>query len=926
MAQAATSTAAWREVLALFDRWAATGETQREALLEYIQQEHPALYPRLLAMIDADRVAEAGDFLGEGVPPLTSVPGETPWAGMRLGAWELREAIGQGGMGQVWLATRSDGLYNGRAAVKLLHAAGMGTQAQARFAREGEFLARLAHPHIGQLLDAGFTAGGARYLVLEYVQGERIDHWCDARKLGIDARLRLFMQVCSAVAYAHTHLVVHRDLKPANILVSDDGHVKLLDFGVAKLLVDADEHSDLTELTRAGAAGLTPEYAAPEQVEGGAITTATDVYALGVVLFGLLSGARPYGGTSRGVAAMARAIVEEPPRSLATALRESPDAASSRGTSFGALAQRIGGDLETIVAKTLKKLPSERYTTVQELNDDLQRFLRSEPVSARPDTFGYRARKFAQRNRAQVWALAAVMLALMAGVAAASWQWRAATQEAARTRSVLNVMTDLFRGLNPDQSGKATVPVTELLRRTWAETQLKLKDEAPLRAAMARPIGLLLSTTGDPLTAAEALETSYSYQAAMGKAATPEFLEVAFTLADTKRRLGQAERARALFEEVIAIGQQGGDATAAWPIDALAYLGLMAKDDGRFDEATALLNQAAEQAKRRFGKEHRLYANATEDLADIALARGQWKLARELFADLVAARAQGTPLEKARARQRAADADVVLGRYDAAEPELRSVVTDFIALLGENDTNTIYARTWWAMALFHQGRVAESEEVIAQAHRHAGASGEPEVKHNVQIVMARHAVRRDDVARAEPLLRETLSFFEAAGDANRRDAERARTLLGECQLRRGHLDSAIDLLSQVAHAQEGIFGQATNLDQWPTRLLLALARDARDGVSAAMPDYEQAERIANAVLAPEQPDRYLVQSIVGFARWRKAPAPDTRRNAQEAFDHHAQMLSQRSDRHALSVLTNRMMAGPISLHLPRDMILPLLAY
>jgi serine/threonine-protein kinase len=220
-------------------------------------------------------------------------------------------------MGEVWAATRSDGLHAGRAAIKLLR--GVHMQApdaallSARFAREGELLARLAHPHIAQLLDAGLAADGTRYLVLEYVQGERIDHWCDARRLSVNARLRLLLQLCEAVAFAHANLVVHRDLKPANVLVTDTGQVKLLDFGVAKLLDDAPESG---ELTRLGAAGLTPEYAAPEQIDGAAVTVATDVYALGVLMFVLLSGQRPYGSPRSTAAQLARAIVEAEPRRL----------------------------------------------------------------------------------------------------------------------------------------------------------------------------------------------------------------------------------------------------------------------------------------------------------------------------------------------------------------------------------------------------------------------------------------------------------------------------------------------------------------------------------------------------------------------------------------------------------------------------------
>ena len=209
--------------------------------------------------------------------------------GQRLGPWKLERPIGSGGMGQVWLARRDDGLYEGDVAIKMLRVAVADSGANQRFAREGQFLARLTHPHIARLLDAGFTAAGQRYLVLEYVIGERLDRWCDERKLSIDARIDLFLQVCSAVSHAHANLVVHRDLKPSNILVQDDEQAKLLDFGVAKLL-DATQDDAATQLTALAGAALTPEYAAPEQLSGAPITIATDVYSLGVVLYGLLVG------------------------------------------------------------------------------------------------------------------------------------------------------------------------------------------------------------------------------------------------------------------------------------------------------------------------------------------------------------------------------------------------------------------------------------------------------------------------------------------------------------------------------------------------------------------------------------------------------------------------------------------------------------
>jgi serine/threonine-protein kinase len=926
------STLAWREVLRLFDRWAAADEgPAREAELRRLQAEQPSLYPRLVAMIEADRAAESQGFLGEGAAvhiPEAPGPGRS-WAGTRLGAWALHEPIGAGGMGQVWLATRSDGLYSGRAAVKLLHAGGLSPQAQARFAREGELLARLSHPHIAQLLDAGLMADGTRYLVLEYVQGQRIDHWCDAHKLGIAQRLRLFMQVCDAVAYAHAHLVVHRDLKPANILVTDDGHAKLLDFGVAKLLANDDNDSDaaeLTELTRAGAAGLTPEYAAPEQIEGQPVTTATDVYALGVVLFGLLSGARPYASTSRGVAALARAIVEEPPRSLVTAARESPDAAPSRNTSLTGLVHALRGDLETIVAKALKKSPAQRYATVQELRDDLGRHLDHQPVSAQPDSLGYRARKFVQRNRVQVLALTALMATLLGGIAATTWQWRVAAQESARTRSMVTLMSELFKGLNPDEAGKSAVPAVELLRRAWGDASKRLQGDEPLRAEAARTLGPLLAETGDPHTATEALGVAYANDVARGDTTDPRALQVAFELAAAHRRLGHTQQARQLFESVIANSAAAGPVSRAWGAHAQIHLGEMHADEGRLEPARIALEHATAQTEREFGRSHPAHVRAVESLADVLQQLGHWDRARQLFAFVVQARAQGKPFDSATTRFRAATIDVEMGRYRDADTALRDVVHTLVQLLGENDTHTIYARTWWAKALFHAGAVAESAQVVLPARAAALASGEPDVRHVVQVVQARIALRSGGLDTAEPLIRESLAYFDAAGERLKRDAARTRALLAEALLMRGRLLEAHAVLSQVVTRQRDIFSGRDHAEQWWPLLLLAITQDARSGVQAAIDNYRQAHRVALATLPEGHPDRRRAQVFLDAAQWRQSPGVQTRRTAEASMAAYAQDLAERYDRPPVSVLSSGTLGRAATAPLTLAEVLPLLAY
>jgi len=325
-------------------------------------------------------------------------------AGLELGAYRLERQLGQGGMGTGWLAQRADGRFEGQAAVKLLNLALVSATGQERFRREGSVLARLAHPGIARLLDAGVSPAGQPYLVLEYVDGQPIDLYARERKLPQAVLLRLFLQVLAAVGHAHANLIVHRDLKPSNIFVTTDGHVKLLDFGIAKL-IDDESVNDRSLLTAAGGRTFTPLYAAPEQVHGADLTTSTDVYALGVLLYLLLSDRHP---TAEGAHSPAECV---------TALLEAEPA-------------RLGlGDLDTILAKALRKLPVERYQTAAAFADDLERYLRQEPVSARPDSMAYRMRKFVRRNRGGVTIAALVTVALLGTTGAAVRQSRAAQRQ-----------------------------------------------------------------------------------------------------------------------------------------------------------------------------------------------------------------------------------------------------------------------------------------------------------------------------------------------------------------------------------------------------------------------------------------------------------------------------------------------------------------
>ena len=338
-------------------------------------------------------------------------------AGQIISHYRLLKMIGRGGMGSVWLAERCDGRFERKVAIKFIHLAVLDQASAERFKREGEILGKLVHPQIAELIDAGLTSIGEPYLVLEYVEGQAIDEYCDRNKLGIEARIHLFMDVLSAVAHAHGNLIVHRDIKPSNVFVSNNAQVKLLDFGIAKVLADETNVGSATVLTLEGGTMLTPRFAAPEQVNEGSITTATDIYALGVLLYLILTGQHPAGPGPHTAVQLIRSIVdEEAPRPSDAVSSIAADGAANRSSSPEKLRRVLQGDLDRIVAKAVKKNPAERYPSAAAFADDLRRYLEHEPVLARPDSLGYRAAKFIRRNRVGVAVGAIIFLAIAAGV------------------------------------------------------------------------------------------------------------------------------------------------------------------------------------------------------------------------------------------------------------------------------------------------------------------------------------------------------------------------------------------------------------------------------------------------------------------------------------------------------------------------------
>ena len=571
----------WRAVIPHLDRVLELPEEQRAPWLAALRESDAPLADDLARLLERREGLAREGFLD--APPV--VPAIAPsLAGQAVGGYTLRSLLGQGGMGSVWLADRTDGRFQGQAAVKVLSAALVGRDGEARFEREGSILARLRHPHIAQLVDAGVSPPGHPYLVLERVDGVRIDRYCDDRGLGIEARIRLFLDVLAAVSHAHANLVVHRDLKPSNVLVTSGGQVKLLDFGIAKLL-DTGTAGELAALTREGVTALTPEYAAPEQLTGGDVTTATDVYALGVLLYLLLAGRHPAGGDTSTPAELVRAIVDnEPPRlSEAVADEGGPEAsaviAARRATTPRKLRTTLSGDLENIVAKALKKRAPERYTSAEAMADDLRRYLDHRPVRARADSIGYRTRKFVSRNRLAVAAGSVAVLAVLAAAGVAAWQARVAAVQRDRALAQLRRAEATI-----DFTGFLLAEATPTDERPLTNAELLARGEALIdRRYAADPVNRVLML----LTLAERYEENQQYDRA--SAVVERAFRESRGIEDVGlRSRATCARARALYDQ----RQSDESRRAATQLLGEALRDVAAQPDAAGDHSYCLVKEA----------------------------------------------------------------------------------------------------------------------------------------------------------------------------------------------------------------------------------------------------------------------------------------------------------------------------------------------
>jgi eukaryotic-like serine/threonine-protein kinase len=700
-------------------------------------------------------------------------PGSAGAPGATVGRWRIVEEIGRGGMGAVYLAERADGEFVQQAALKLLKPGLDSAEALARFERERQILASLEHPAIARLLDGGRTETGQPYLVMERVEGLPLDSFCDQRRLTIRERLLLLLEVGRAVDHAHRNLVVHRDLKPSNIVVTADGRVKLLDFGIAKLL-DSGEGAPSDSLTRTSTRLMTPEYASPEQVLGQPVTVASDVYQLGLLLYRLLTGQAPYRLTGTTAGEIERAVCHTEPRRPSAAVEHggrdgdgpAPDAiAAARGTTPRTLARRLRGDLDTIVAKTLRKEPKRRYPTVNALLADLERHLDGRPVAARPDTLVYRAGRFLSRHRLGATAVALLVVLLLAYAVTVTVQARAlaherdrARTEAARAQEVTAFVIDLFGAADPQVALGEELSARELLDRGAARVGEELKSRPELLVPLLTIVGEIYQRLGiydqaesrlrEGLEAAQAsgrredearalqklgsallewqetaaaeplLREALALRQRLFGDADPRVAETLESLSRLHRELGELEAAEAVARQALAVHRHavaGDDRQTAL---LLHSLGLTLLERADYDGSEAAMREALALRRQQLPEAHPEVATSLANLALLLKATGRYAEAASLFREALASFREVLGDEHvwvARTLGNLTEALRFQGDLEGAEELLWQVLELRLSSLGESHPQVAMAFNDIGRVIQDQGRIEEAEALYRQA-------------------------------------------------------------------------------------------------------------------------------------------------------------------------------------------------------------------
>lgn len=925
------STPSWHRIEELFQRAIECSGQERERLLAgAAEPDLRSEVESLLAVYESSTSVLESCLIRAPVPD--SAPGWAPaWEGRRLGPYVLLREIGHGGMSRVYLAARADAEFERLVVVKVLEPEFCSPSLLRRFLSERQILADLDHPGIAKLLDGGTTEEGVPYLVLELVDGPPIDRYCDRHRLSIRQRVALFLEVCAAVEHAHRNLVIHRDLKPSNILITAEGRAKLLDFGIAKLL--APERRDgAGEVTRTILHPLTPRYASPEQLRGASLTTATDVYSLGVVLYELLVGDSLF-DDDRSAARRVQPAAVSLSGGLAVVERDrsaAAEVAARRHTSLRALKRQLSGDLDTVVRTALEDDLDRRYPSVARLTDDLERWLASRPIGARRWSFGDRAAKLVRRNP---WAavLAGTAILLLVLLAAGQIvQSRRVARERDTAEQALSFLTSVFHGADPATGGAERVTLPQLLDAGAARVQEELSGAPEAQARMLEVLGEVYADLGLVESAQPLFERSLELRRAVHGECSREVAlvsrhlgEVALRrsdLADAERWLRRSvglyrdlggepaglaaaleglgetlaagdryEEAEPLLREALELqrrpGLEGHEAEAAETCVALADL---LRRAGRWDEVGPLLEQALELRRRTAGDRSAAVASSLNDLGIFLATQGRYRDAVEHYAEVLGvwrALHEGDHPEIARALHNLGVTLLAADRLEEAESRLGESLAMLRRLHGETHLATAFALDSWGSLLILRGELEEAERTYEQVlairrqllgERHSLYAGSLMRRGKVRRLRGRWQAAEADLTAALELLSEApqqLQVAPAMIGMGRLDLDRGRIEEAEAWFRQ-----ALDKRDSRLAANQRCIAE-TRIDL-ACALLLAGRRDAgerllrqghavlREWLGADHQRVIAAERLVAALGAPIPPGGPTAELSAAAAAWR----------------------------------------------------------
>lgn len=816
------ATERFQRLSSLFDEVVELAPADREARIQEGCAGDAELEAELRDLLAADLSAESQDLVGDVISSEAAALQQREMDGVRLGAWQVVEPIGEGGMGTVYLAERADGAYEAQAAVKLVRGGIPSPLLDERFKSERQILAGLRHPGVAQLLDGGSTDDGTPYLVMEYIDGAPITTWCEEAALGIDDRLRLFLKVCEAVAYAHRQLVAHRDLKPSNILVTRDGDPKLLDFGIAKLIDTMSESGEVTQTYTV----MTPAYASPEQVSGERASASADVYSLGVLLYEMLSGRLPLETKGLTPVQLISRVTQDVPAVVSSVV---PDDEQRK---------RLSGDLDAIVSRALRKEPDGRYVSVEALAEDVRLHLSGLPIRTRSDDWRYRAGKLVRKNRGVVSGSLLMLLLGISFTVNTVLQSRAVARERDRAEAervtaqrVSAFLEGLFSEADPNTATSRDVTVRDVLDRGAERVLTELDEEPATRAALAHVIGRVYSAIGE-YDAAEPLLDSALVERRRQPTATARQVSDAFLERGALAyNVGEYESAVGYFESAIAELEGANDSDLHAVGDAIGWLAVTLAEMGELEEAESRMRGAVQMHRdAEVGSSVEL-AVALKSLQDILRTSGKVDESVEVGTEALAMNREvfgNDHLETAHALNQMGSSLNAAGRAAEAVPlveeglAIRQAAYDgphveIAASLG-NLANMIAASGRDAEAIApRRASVAMLEELFGESHPYVAGS---------TAGLGSVLLRADSLEAAEPVLIRAVRYHEALFPEGHPNRAPALTSLGTLYRRTQRYAESVETLEAAYAIRTGALPEG----HWhiaATGLELGRTHDAR---------------------------------------------------------------------------------------------------